>query len=155
MFYFHDPLMDVPPQPITPPAITRVVEAPAPPPAPPPGWRWGKRTTGVPVAGKEGSSRPTGIVAPCPELRGVTAMPASPAIAQAMRDAQEARTREVPQAELPTWSIVSWRNLAPRSITGTREEAVSLTLARMAAAGVHHLDVKVYAAIHVIVAMKR
>lgn len=55
---------------------------------------------------------------------------------------------------LPAWSIVSWKNLAPRSITGTREEAIAQVESDLAAAGVHHLDIQVYDAVHAIVALK-
>ena len=57
-------------------------------------------------------------------------------------------------APAPTWSIVSWKHLAPRKFTGTKEEVIALVENDLAAAGIHHLDVQVYSAIHVIVALK-
>ena len=61
----------------------------------------------------------------------------------------------LPLAPAPTWSIVSWKHLAPRKFTGTKEEVIALVENDLAAAGIHHLDVQVYDAIHVIVALKR
>ena len=60
-----------------------------------------------------------------------------------------------PLAPAPTWSIVSWKHLAPRRLTGTKEEVIALVENDLAAAGIHHLDMQVYDAIHVIVALKR
>ncbi|EGQ61095.1 hypothetical protein GGI1_04477 [Acidithiobacillus sp. GGI-221] len=57
-------------------------------------------------------------------------------------------------AAIPTWSIVSWKNLAPRRLTGTKEEVVAQVESDLAAAGVHHLDIQVYDAVHAIVALK-
>ena len=60
-----------------------------------------------------------------------------------------------PLAPAPTWSIVSWKHLAPRSLTGAKEEVIAQVENDLAAAGIRHLDVQVYDAIHVIVALKR
>ena len=177
MFYFYDPLMNTVLSPVIPPAITRVVEAPASPLAPPKGWQWAKTGRGDALKdghagmGKEKGFRspstpsPThsGIVAACPELHGITGMPASEPATPGLRPA---RVQESPSfapqaapatvaAALPTWNIVSWKNLGPRSITGTREEAVGLVENDLSMAGIHHLDIQVYDAIHVIVALRR
>lgn len=170
MFYFYDPLMNSVSSPVVPPAITWVMEAPASPLAPPKGWQWAKTGRGDVMKdghaemGKEKGFRspsapsPThsGIVAACPELHGITGMPASEPATPGLRlaRAQEAPI-SVPQAALPTWNIVSWKNLGPRSITGTREEAVGLVENDLSMAGIHHLDIQVYDAIHVIVALQR
>jgi hypothetical protein len=50
MFYFYDPLMNIVPPPATPPAITRVVKAPASPLAPPKGWQWANSKSSSAVA---------------------------------------------------------------------------------------------------------
>ena len=55
---------------------------------------------------------------------------------------------------LPAWSIVSWKNLAPRRLTGTKEEVIAQVENDLAAAGVHHLDIQIYSAVHTIVALK-
>ena len=175
MFYFYDPLMSVIPHPVTPPAITRVVKAP---PLPvvmlPKGWQRAKTGRGNALEegqvgmGKEEalhspatpSPKPVGIVAACPELYGITSMPVSPASEPATpapeSPAAAPQAAPVPvAAALPTWSVVSWKNLAPRSIAGTRKEAVALVENDLSMAGIHHLDIQVYDAIHVIVALQR
>ena len=55
---------------------------------------------------------------------------------------------------LPAWRIVSWKNLAPRRLTGTKEEVIVQVESDLAAAGVHHLDIQIYSAVHTIVALK-
>ena len=55
---------------------------------------------------------------------------------------------------LPAWRIVSWKNLAPRRLTGTKEEVIVQVESDLAAAGVHHLNIQVYDAVHTIVALK-
>lgn len=183
MFYFHDPLMNVPPQPITPPAITRVVEAPAtlpappPPPAPPKGWQAASPAVAGGDGGqgkKEPPSSPSTQTPPPAAPPSVSATPCSVAPSPAARPAwqppkgytewtrhtrTETRLSAAPAAlagcqPLPAWSVVSWKNLAPRSITGTREEAIAQVESDLAAAGVHHLDIQVYDAAHTIVALK-
>ncbi|MCR2832236.1 hypothetical protein NR402_18570 [Acidithiobacillus ferrooxidans] len=66
----------------------------------------------------------------------------------------KAQPSAAPTAALPTWSIVSWKNLAPRRLTGTKEEVIAQVKSDLAAAGVHHLDIQVYDAVHAIVALK-
>ncbi|MBU2768439.1 hypothetical protein HAP94_20230 [Acidithiobacillus ferrivorans] len=160
MFYFYDPLMNIVQAQSTPPAITRVVEAPVSPPTLPKGWQWAKTGRGDPMKeghvgrGKERgfhfpatpSPIPSGIVAACP--------PVSEPIMGTV-PAPQVVPAPVAAAALPTWSVVSWKNLAPRSITGTRKEAVALVENDLSMAGIHHLDVHVYDAIHVIVALQR
>ena len=55
---------------------------------------------------------------------------------------------------LPAWSIVSWKTLAPRSLTGTKEEVIAQVESDLAAAGAHHLNIQIYSAVHTIVALK-
>ena len=190
MFYFHDPLINTTQPPVTPPAITRVVEAPVPPPitpvTPPKGWQWARSSSavapGTAAGGDEdqgkkrvlsspstSSSKPIHMqpvpVTPC---SAVPANAPSPSTTPAWQPPKgyvlwmghhsaaqtKAQPSAAPTAALPTWSIVSWRNLAPRSITGTREEAISQVESDLATAGVHHLDIQVYAEVHTIVALK-
>ena len=66
----------------------------------------------------------------------------------------KAQPSAAPAAALPAWSIVSWKNLAPRRLTGTKEEVIAQVESDLATAGVHHLDIQVYAAVHTIVALK-
>ena len=189
MFYFHDPLINTTQPPVTPPAMSRVVEAPVPPTAPPKGWQWASSKSNSAVApgtaaggdedqGKKrvlsspstSSSKPIHMQQPVP-VTPCSAVPAnapSPSTTPAWQPPKgyvlwmghhsaaqtKAQPSAAPTAALPTWSIVSWRNLAPRSITGTREEAISQVESDLAAAGVHHLDIQVYAAVHTIVALK-
>ncbi|MBU2859376.1 hypothetical protein HF290_02790 [Acidithiobacillus ferrooxidans] len=179
MFYFHDPLMNTVPVQSTLPAITRVVEAPASPLTPPKGWRWAnsKSSSAVApgtVAGGDvdpGKKRPLpSHSTPSPKPAPATHAPVNPCSADSAPTTpawqppkgyilwtghySAAQTKAQPSAALPTWSIVSWRNLAPRSITGTKEEAIAQVESDLAAAGVHHLDIKVYDAVHAIVALK-
>ena len=188
MFYFHDPLINTTQPPVTPPAMSRVVEAPVPSTAPPKGWQWASSKSSSAVApgtaaggdedqGKKrvlsspstSSSKPIHMqpvpVTPC---SAVPANAPSPSTTPAWQPPKgyvlwmghhsaaqtKAQPSAAPTAALPTWSIVSWRNLAPRSITGTREEAISQVGSDLATAGVHHLDIQVYAAVHTIVALK-
>ena len=188
MFYFHDPLINTTQPTVTPPAMSRVVEAPVPSTAPPKGWQWASSKSNSAVApgtaaggdedqGKKrvlsspstSSSKPIHMqpvpVTPC---SAVPANAPSPSTTPAWQPPKgyvlwmghhsaaqtKAQPSAAPTAALPTWSIVSWRNLAPRSITGTREEAISQVESDLAAAGVHHLDIQVYAAVHTIVALK-
>ena len=188
MFYFHDPLINTTQPPVTPPAMSRVVEAPVPSTAPPKGWQWASSKSNSAVApgtaaggnedqGKKrvlsspstSSSKPIHMqpvpVTPC---SAVPANAPSPSTTPAWQPPKgyvlwmghhsaaqtKAQPSAAPTAALPTWSIVSWRNLAPRSITGTREEAISQVGSDLATAGVHHLDIQVYAAVHTIVALK-
>jgi len=173
MFYFHDPLMNVMPYPVTPPAITQVVKAP---PLPvvmlPKGWQWAKTGRGNTLEngqvgmGKEvalhfpatPSPKPADMVAVCHELPSMPVsalhVPRTP-VQESSASAPQAAPVPVAAAALPTWSVVSWKNLAPRSITGTREEAVGLVENDLSMAGIHRLDVQVYDAIHVIVALQR
>jgi hypothetical protein len=179
MFYFYDPLLNIAPPPATPPAIVRVRTAPVSPPTLPKGWQWAKAGRGDMKDGHMGMGKkgvfhspatpspiPSGIVAACPELHGITGMPAGPTSEPATLGLHPARAQEtrylapqvvpapVAAAALPTWSVVSWKNLAPRSITGTRKEAVALVENDLSMAGIHHIDVHVYDAIHVIVALQ-
>ena len=184
MFYFHDPLINTTQPPVTPPAMSRVVEAPVPPTAPPKGWQWASSKSSSAVApgtaaggdedqGKKrvlsspstSSSKPIHMqpvpVTPCSAVPANAPSPSTTPAWQPpkgyvlwMGHHSAAQTKAQPSAALPTWSIVSWRNLAPRSITGTREEAISQVESDLAAAGVHHLDIQVYAAVHTIVALK-
>ena len=196
MFYFHDPLINTTPPPVTPPAMSRVVEAPVPPPitpvTPPKGWRWANAksssSAAAPgtVAGGDvdpGKKRPlfspaTPSPKPIPMQQPVPVTPCSAVPANApspspsttpawqppkgyvlwMGHHSAAQTKAqpsaAPTAARPAWSIVSWRNLAPRSITGTREEAISQVESDLATAGVHHLDIQVYDAVQTIVALK-
>ncbi len=179
MFYFHDPLMNAVSSPVITPAITRVVEAPVSPLAPPKGWQWAnaKSSSAVApgtVAGGDvdpGKKRPLPSPAtPSPKPAPAPHAPVNPCSGDSAPTTpawqppkgyilwtghySAAQTKAQPSAALPTWSIVSWRNLAPRSITGTREEAISQVESDLAAAGVHHLDIQVYAAVHTIVALK-
>ncbi|WP_139112470.1 hypothetical protein, partial [Acidithiobacillus thiooxidans] len=50
MFYFHDPLINTTQPPVTPPAMSRVVEAPVPSTAPPKGWQWASSKSNSAVA---------------------------------------------------------------------------------------------------------
>ena len=192
MFYFHDPLMNTVPPSFTPPAMSRVVEAPASL-APPKGWQWANaKAGGVWVAGTavapdavaggdedmgKKESAPASSFSPftqTPLPSGPCAVSIQPAAARAWQPPKgyvewttscECRqtvtiqphvvAAQPPLAPAPTWSIVSWKHLAPRKFTGTREEVIALVEADLAAAGIHHLDMQVYSAIHVIVALKR
>lgn len=137
MFYFYDPLINTTQTPVTPPAMSRVVETPVRP-ALPKGWQW--------ASSKSSSAVAPGTAAGGDEDSGKKGVLSSPSAAPTVALAG--------YQPLPTWSIVSWRNLAPRSITGTREEAISQVESDLATAGVHHLDIRVYAAVHTIVALK-
>ena len=197
MFYFHDPLMNTVSSPVIPPAITRVVEAPASPLAPPKGWQWanaksssavapGTAAPGTVAGGDENqgkkhvlSSPSTSSPKPIPmqpvPVTPCSAVPAnapSPSTTPAWQPpkgytewTRHTRTKAQPPVvvapaalagcqTLPAWSIVSWKNLAPRSITGTKEEAIAQVESDLAAAGVHHLDIQIYSAVHTIVALK-
>ncbi|OCB02663.1 hypothetical protein BBC27_12125 [Acidithiobacillus ferrivorans] len=195
MFYFHDPLMNTTPPPVTPPAMSRVVEAtPLPVVMLPKGWQWAKSKAGSTVApgtvardSVAGSDKDTGkkVALPSPPTRTplpapfvsvspCAAVPANTQTSVAMRAWQPPKgyvewttsceCRQtikvqphvvVAPTPLPTWSIVSWKHLAPRRLTGTKKEVIALVENDLAAAGIHHLDVQVYSAIHVIVALKR
>ncbi|MCR2832239.1 hypothetical protein NR402_18585 [Acidithiobacillus ferrooxidans] len=184
MFYFHDPLMNNTQPPVTPPAISRVVEASASPLSPPKGWQWSKSKTNPAAIGggeKKGKKRtspspspstpsPKPVSAPSVPVRPCSAAPAnvpSPAAAPAwqppkgyilwMGHHSAVQTKAQPSAApaaLPAWSIVSWKNLAPRRLTGTKEEVIAQVESDLAAAGVHHLDIQVYDAVHALVALK-
>ena len=188
MFYFHDPLMNTTQPPVTPPAITRVAEAPASPLAPPKGWQWANSKSSSAVApgtvapgtvaggdvdpGKKrvlsSPSTPSPKPAPAPHTPvnpcSADSSPTTPAWqppkgyilwtgGHHTAAQTKAQPSAAPTAALPAWSIVSWKNLAPRSITGTREEAISQVESDLAMAGVHHLDIQVYDAVHTIVAL--
>ena len=200
MFYFHDPLINVPVTPVAPPAIARVVEA-LEPLAPPEGWQWAKSKAGSTVApgtvapgtaapgtvagggedqGKKrvlpspSTSSPKPIpmrpvpVTPCSAVPGNAPSPSTTPAWQPpkgytewtrpARDESTAVSRGpaalAGRQPLPAWRIVSWKNLAPRRLTGTKEEVIALVENDLAAAGIHHLDMQVYSAIHVIVALK-
>ncbi len=158
MFYFHDPLINSAPSPVTPPAMMRVVAAPTPLPLPPKGWQWAKSSPPAVTVRKEGNpDRSPAANAPTPSAIVATSSvcePATPA-QETPASAPQVVSAPVASAALPTWSVVSWKNLGPRSITGTRKEAVSLVENLMSMAGIHHLDIHVYDAIHVIVALER
>ena len=182
MFYFHDPLMNTAPIQSPPPAIARVVEAPASPLAPPKGWQWANSKSSSAVApdtvagGDEDLGKKEALSSPSIQ----TPLPASPCTVSAQVQPVAVRAWQPPKgyvewttpcecrqtikvqphvvvapAALPTWSVVSWKNIAPRSITGTRKEAVAMVENDLSMAGIHHLDVHVYDAIHVIVALQR
>lgn len=59
-----------------------------------------------------------------------------------------------PAKQVATWNVVSWNNIAPRTITGTRKEAVTRVESDLAAAGIQPLSVQVYPGIHTIVALQ-
>ena len=146
MFYFHDPLMNAVSSPVITPAITRVVEAPVSPLAPPKGWQWAnaKSSSAVAPGTVAGGDEDSGKKAALPSPPTQTPLPSGPcAVSPAARAWQPPKgyitwttpceCRQtikvqphvvVAPAALPTWSVVSWKNLAPRSITGTREEAI-------------------------------
>ncbi len=191
MFYFHDPLINTTQPPVTPPAMSRVVEAPVPPTAPPKGWQWASSKSNSAVApgtaaggdedqGKKrvlsspSTSSPKPIhmqpvpVTPC---SAVPANAPSPSTTPAWqppkgytewtrpaRDESTAVSRGpaalAGRQPLPAWRIVSWKNLAPRRLTGTKEEVIVQVESDLAAAGVHHLNIQVYDAVHTIVALK-
>lgn len=191
MFYFHDPLINTTQPPVTPPAMSRVVEAPVPPTAPPKGWQWASSKSSSAVApgtaaggdedqGKKrvlsspSTSSPKPIhmqpvpVTPC---SAVPANAPSPSTTPAWqppkgytewtrpaRDESTAVSRGpaalAGRQPLPAWRIVSWKNLAPRRLTGTKEEVIVQVESDLAAAGVHHLNIQVYDAVHTIVALK-
>ena len=189
MFYFHDPLINTTQPPVTPPAMSRVVEAPVPPTAPPKGWQWASSKSSSAVApgtaaggdedqGKKrvlsspstSSSKPIHMQQPVP-VTPCSAVPAnapSPSTTPAwqppkgyvlwMGHHSAAQTKAQPPSAAPTarpaWSIVSWKNLAPRRLTGTKEEVIAQVENDLAAAGVHHLDIQIYSAVHTIVALK-
>lgn len=158
MFYFHDPLMDTVPVQPTPPAIVRIAEVPASPPALPKGWQRAKSSPPAVSVRKEGNPDHSHVAnAPTPSAIVATSSVCNPATPAQETPASAPLVVAVPvaSAALPTWSIVSWKNLGPRSITGTKEEAVSLIENRLSMAGIHRLDIHVYAAIHVIVALER
>ncbi len=206
MFYFYDPLMNVPVSRFTPPAMSRVVEAPlagsrptvtpVPALAPPPGWQWAESKAGTAVApgtvasgtvapgpgavagGDEDMGKKEGAPSSSPFTQtplpsGPCAVSVQPAAARTWQPSKgymewtascECRqtvtiqphvvAAQPPLAPAPTWSIVSWKHLAPRKFTGTKEEVIALVENDLAAAGIHHLDMQVYSAIHVIVALK-
>ena len=186
MFYFHDPLMNVPAIPTTPPAMSRVVEAPQLP-EPPEGWQWansisssavapGTVAPGAVAGGDEDPGKKDALSSPSVQ----TPLAASPCTVSAQVQPVAVRAWQPPkgyvewttpcecrqtikvrphvvvaQATLPVWSIVSWKHLAPRRITGSKDEVLTQVENDLAAAGIHHLDVQVYDAIHVIVALQR
>ena len=136
MFYFVDPMYA--PSPVAPPAMERVM---TPPPAPvlPKGWQWGKPAKALP------SPQPPMPMNPYAAHR----------FAVCMRFADEqAPTRPPEQVMRPTWSVVSWKNLAPRKMVGTQKEVVATVERALAAAGIHHFSITAYSAIHVIVALQ-
>ena len=185
MFYFHDPLMNTVPPSVTPPAMSRVVEIPVSPLAPPKGWQWansksssavapGTVAPGTVAGGDEARGKKSAFSSPSTHAP----LPTSPcAVSSAARASQPPKgyvewttscecrqtvtiqphvvAAQPPLAPSPTWSIVSWKHLAPRKFTGTKEEVIALVENDLAAAGIHHLDMQVYSAIHVIVALKR
>lgn len=180
MFYFHDPLMNTVSSPVIPPAITRVVEAPASGTTPPPGWQWANSKSSSAVApgtvaggdvdpGKKRHlpSPSTPSPKPAPATHAPPVNPCSADSAPTTPAWQPPKgyilwtghysvtqTKAQPSAALPTWSIVSWKNLAPGSIAGTKKSVIAKVESDLAAAGVHHLDIKVYDAVHAIVALK-
>ncbi|MHB0889000.1 hypothetical protein [Acidithiobacillus sp.] len=182
MFYFHDPLMNATQPPVTPPAMSRVVEAPASPLAPPKGWQWANSKSSSAVApgaaapgAAAGGDEDQGKKAALPSPPTQTPLPSEPcAVSPAARAWQppkgyiawttpcECRQTVKVQphivaapAAIPTWSIVSWKNLAPRRLTGTKEEVIAQVESDLAAAGVHHLDIQIYSAVHTIVALQK
>ncbi len=159
MFYFHDPLMNTVSPPVIPPAMSRVVEVPVSPLAPPKGWQWANSKFSSAVAVHE---------TPC----SADSAPTSPAAVRAWQPpkgytewTRHTRTKAQPPVvvapaalagcqPLPAWSIVSWKNLAPRRLTGTKEEVIAQVESDLAAAGAHHLNIQIYSAVHTIVALK-
>ena len=180
MFYFYDPLMNVPVSRFTPPAMSRVVEVPVSPLAPPKGWQWAnaKSSSAVAPGTVAGGDEARGKKSTLPSPSTHAPLPTSPcAASSAARAWQPSKgyvewttscecrrtvtiqphvvAAQPPLAPAPTWSIVSWKHLAPRKFKGTKEEVIALVENDLAAAGIHHLDMQVYSAIHVIVALKR
>ncbi|MGE4529894.1 MAG: hypothetical protein AB7C98_01050 [Acidithiobacillus sp.] len=140
MFYFVNPMYRPHPLPPPPPAMERVM---APPPAPvlPKGWQWGKSTKVLP--------------SPQPPMPMNPASAAAHRFAVCMRFANEPTAQRDPlQVTRPTWSVVSWKNLAPHKMVGTQEEVVATVEKMLSAAGVHHVSITAYGAIHVIVALQ-
>ena len=136
MFYFVDPMYAPPP--VAPPAMERVM---TPPPGPvlPKGWQWGKPAKTLP------SPQPPMPMNPYAAHR----------FAVCMGFANEpAPTRPPAQVTRPTWSVVSWKNLAPRKMVGTQKEVVAIVERALTAAGIHHFSITAYGAIHVIVALQ-
>ncbi len=137
MFYFFDPMYAATP-PIAPPAIERVM---TPPPVPvlPKGWQWGKPAKALP------SPQPPMPMNPYAAHRFAVCMGFTNV---------RAPIRAPEQVMKPTWSVVSWKNLAPSKIIGTQEDVVAAVERVLTAAGIHHFSITAYGAIHVIVALQ-
>lgn len=136
MFYFVDPMYAI--HPIASATIERVI---TPPPAPvlPKGWQWGKPAKTLP------SPQPPMPMNPYAAHR----------FAVCMGFANEHAPSRPPEQMLrPTWTVVSWKNLAPRKIVGTQEEVVATVGRVLAGAGIDHFSIAAYSAIHVIVALQ-
>jgi hypothetical protein len=112
-----------------------------PPPVPvlPKGWQWGKPAKAL----------------PSPQ----SPMPMNPYAAHRFAVCMGFANEKAPvclpeQVSRPTWTVVSWKNLASRKIVGTQKEVAATVERALAAAGIHHFSITAYDAIHVIVALQ-
>jgi hypothetical protein len=151
MFYFYDPMID---QVINPPAITRMADAQTEPPR---GWQWAKTKPSVSTLasgdGEEGKEK--AILSPTPASKPAW-QPPKGYIEWTSRSQAQLRPCPAATVKAPeTWSIVSWKNLAPSSMTGSKDAVIAKIESDLAAGGVTHPIIKVYDAIRTIVALEK